>query len=130
MFSVIRALIDRFKVLFVTHVAFELEADLIAVRGERKAELLRRADAYESEGLRSVADELRQEAASLAPDKPLGSVLATVAHLQADHAEPAKLAHAATPDSTAETTPPASTKKKPNVDGRQPRSGSTPSRRP
>jgi hypothetical protein len=117
MFSIIRALIERFKVMFVTHAVLELEADLIAVRGEHKAELLRRAASYEAEGLQSVAQEIRQQAESLAPDKPLGSVLATVTHLQADHAEPAKLIDAApalpaTPDPAADTTPLTTRKKK------------------
>jgi len=118
MFSIIRALIDRFKVLFVTHAVLELEAELIAINGERKAELLRHADSYEAEGLQSVAQEIRQQAESLAPDKPLGSVLTTLAHLQADHAEPAKLIDAAAPalsaapDSAPDATPVAARKKK------------------
>jgi hypothetical protein len=118
MFSIIRALIDRFKVLFVTHAVLELEAELIAINGERKAELLRHADIYEAEGLQSIAQEIRQQVETLAPGQPLGSVVATLAHLQADHAKPAKLVDAAaptlpaTPDSAADTTPLAAKKKK------------------
>ena len=118
MFSIIRALIDRFKVLFVTHAVLELEAELIAMHGERKAELLRHADNYEAEGLQTVAQEIRQQAETLSPAKPLGSVVATVAHLQVNPAQPAKLVDAAaptlpaTPDSGADTAPLASKKKK------------------
>jgi hypothetical protein len=115
MFSIIRALIDRFKVLFVTHAVLELEAELIAINGERKAELLRHADIYEAEGLQSVAQEIRQQAETLAPGQPLGSVVATLAHLQADHAEPAKLVDAAAPTLPAapdSVAPVASSKKK------------------
>jgi hypothetical protein len=118
MFSIIRALIDRFKVLFVIHAVLELEAELIAINGERKAELLRHADIYEAEGLQSVAQEIRQQAETLSPGQPLGSVVATVAHLQANPAQPAQLVDAAaptlpgTPDSAADTTPLATRKKK------------------
>ena len=118
MFSIIRALIDRFKVLFVTHAVLELEAELIAIHGERKAELLWHADNYEAEGLQSVAQEIRQQAETLAPAKPLGSVVATVAHLQVNPAQPAQLVDAAAPtlpaalDSAADTTPLATRKKK------------------
>jgi len=94
MCSIVRAVIDRFKVLFVTHAVLELEAELIAIHGERKAELLRHADSYESEGIQSVAQEMRQKAETLAPDQPLGSVLTAVANLQASPAQPAKLADA------------------------------------
>ncbi len=115
MFSIIRALIDRFKILFVTHAVLELEAELIAIHGERKAELLRHADSYEAEGLQSLAQEMRKQAESLAPAQPLGSVLATVANLQADTAEPAKLTAAApacTSDSAVDTALLATRKKK------------------
>jgi hypothetical protein len=118
MFSIIRALIDRFKVLFVTHAVLELEAELIAIHGERKAELLRHADSYEAEGLQSLAQEMRRQAETLAPAQPLGSVVATVAHLQASPAQSAQLSDAATTalpvthDSAADAAPLASKKKK------------------
>jgi hypothetical protein len=84
MFSIVRSVIDRIKALFVTHAVLELEAELIAACAERKAELLRRANQYEQEGLPVVAQQLRQQVETLSPDKPLGSVLAAIAHLQAD----------------------------------------------
>jgi hypothetical protein len=118
MFSIIRALIDRFKVLFVTHAVLELEAELIAIHGERKAELLRHADSYEAEGLQSLAQEMRRQAETLAPAQPLASVVATVAHLQASPAQPVQLSDAAAPtlpvtaDSAVNTVPVASKKKK------------------
>ena len=82
MFSFARSLMDRFKSLFVTHAVLELEADLIAAYAERKAELLRRADQYEKEGMHAVAEQLRQQVDRLSPDKPLGSALTITAHLQ------------------------------------------------
>src|SRR5262249_6261545 len=80
--SIVRSLIDRFRTLFVTHAALELEAELIADFAERKADLLRRAEQYEKEGLTTVATELRRCAEALTPDRPLSSVLAAVAHLR------------------------------------------------
>ena len=94
MFSIVYSLIARFKALFVTYAVLNLEADLIAACAERKAELLRRATQYEQEGLPTVAGQLRQQAEALSVDKPLGSVLTTVAHLKADQAEPARPAEA------------------------------------
>ena len=118
MFSILRMMIDRFKVLFVTHAVFELEADLIALRSERSAELLRRAGDYEAKGLPCVAQELRRQAVSLVPDPPPGSVLAAVAHLQVEPPEPAQpidVAAPALPNASStdpEITPPAPSKKK------------------
>ena len=103
MFSFARSLMDRFKALFVTHAVLDLEADLIAAYAERKAELLRRADQYEKEGLATVAEQLRQQADRLAPDMPLGSVVTITAHLQADSL------HSGTPADTNPDTPPNST---------------------
>jgi hypothetical protein len=94
MFSIVCALLARFKALFVTYVVLDLEADLIAACAKRKAELLRQAKQYEQEGLTNVAEQLRLHAESLSPDEPLGSVLTIIAHLQADQAEPAKPADA------------------------------------
>ena len=90
MFSIVYSLIARFKALFVTYAVLDLEADLIAASAERKAELFRRATQYEQEGLSSVAEQLRQQAEAISADKPLGGVLATVAHLQVGQDEAAK----------------------------------------
>jgi hypothetical protein len=57
-----RAVSDRIKAVLTAHAALELEAELIARHVERKAELLRKADQLESEGLGDLAAELRQHA--------------------------------------------------------------------
>jgi hypothetical protein len=87
--------------LFVTHAVLELEADLIAACAERKADLLRRADQYEKEGLHAVAEQLRQQAERLSPDKPLGTVVAITAHLQFDTSQSGPTADAGSPESPA-----------------------------
>jgi len=79
-------LIDRFKALFIARAVLELEADLLALGAERKAELLRRADQYDREGQKGIAQELRQQAETLSIDKPLASVQVLITHLQADSA--------------------------------------------
>jgi len=92
MFTIVRALLERFRTLFVTHAILELEADLIAAGAERTAELLRRADLYEKSGLPGVARQLREQTESLSTQKPLASVLPIVVHLQVDQAESSKIA--------------------------------------
>jgi hypothetical protein len=87
MVSIVKAIIARVKALFVTHAVLELEAELIASCAERKAELLRQANRYEEEGLQGIAQHLRQQADQLSAQKPLGSVLAAIAHVQADQSE-------------------------------------------
>jgi hypothetical protein len=87
MFSVIRALIARFKAMFVIQAVLELEAELAASCAERRAELFRLADDYDQQGLRITAQDLRQQAESLSAQQPLASVLAAVAHLDADKAQ-------------------------------------------
>jgi hypothetical protein len=87
MFSIVTALIARLKALFVTHAVLEIEAELIASCAERKAELLRQAKRYEQEGLQGIAQNLRRQADELSAQKPLGSVLPAIAHVQADHPE-------------------------------------------
>ena len=133
MFSIVRVLIDRFKVLFVTHAVFELETDLIAIRGERKAELLRRADGYEAEGLKNVAQELRHQAdagqntrqrpgnggAFASGPRGAGQARRCRATCISRLTRFRRGGHAAGVH-----------EKKPNDDRRQPRPGSTPSRRP
>ena len=57
-----RAITDRLKALFVADVASDLEAQFLARNAERKADLLRQAQKYEDEGLKSVAHQVRQQA--------------------------------------------------------------------
>src|SRR5260370_6798712 len=114
MFSILPHVIARLKALLLPFVVAELEADLIAAAAERKAELLRQANQYEQHDLPTVAEQLRRQAEALAPDKPLASVAAAIAHLQTDPT-PGKAADAplsASGPQSAESPPPSSQKKK------------------
>ena len=82
MFALFRAVIDRLKVLFATSAALELESEFLARDAERRAELLRQADRYEEEGLRGIAQHLRQQAEQVSVQRPLAGVLPALAHLQ------------------------------------------------
>src|ERR1043165_7390512 len=81
MMSFFRALMQRFKNLFMTHAALDLEAELLAQAAERKEALLRRARRYEKEGMNGVALLLRKQADGLSADRPLAGVQATERHL-------------------------------------------------
>lgn len=96
MFALFRSLTDRIKALFVTTAALDFEADLAVRHAERKAELLRRAAAYDEEGLHVVAKELRHQADVLSIQRPLASVLPSVEHLQADREGPLFISYEAT----------------------------------
>src|ERR1700677_131932 len=78
-----KALADRIKALFATDVAADLEAQLLAREAERKAALLRQAQKYEDEGLKSVAQEMRQQTESLGTQKPMASVLPAIEYFHA-----------------------------------------------
>jgi len=78
---IFRAISTRLKALFVSDVALDFEAEFVARQADRKAELLRKADALANEGLESVAADLRQRAETLSLDKPLASVSAAIAEL-------------------------------------------------
>ena len=82
MFAIVQVVITRFKALFLTRAALELDADLIASCAERKAELLRRAKRYADEGLHQLAQNLTQEAEMLSPQAPPGGVLEAITRLQ------------------------------------------------
>src|SRR3954470_4021671 len=70
-----RAVSDRIKAVLTAHAALELEAELIARHVERKAELLRKADQLESEGLGDLAAELRQHARRTDLNRPAEAAL-------------------------------------------------------
>ena len=80
MLTLFRAVIERVKVLLATAAAADLEADFLARDAERKAELLRRADAYAAEGFPTVAAGLRRQAEDLDTARPGGAVLPALAH--------------------------------------------------
>jgi hypothetical protein len=84
MLSIFRALTNRFKAIFATSAALELETEFVARQAERRAELLRQADRYEAEGLGGIARELRQHVEMLSLERPGASVLPALAHLGAD----------------------------------------------
>src|SRR4051794_38345431 len=70
-----RAVSDRLKAVLTAHAALELEAELIARHVERKAELLRKADQLESEGMADLAEELRRHARRTDINRPGEAVL-------------------------------------------------------
>jgi hypothetical protein len=82
MFHLFRAVINRIKVLLATSAALELEADALTRHAERKAELLRLAQQYESEKLPAVAQELRQHAEVLNLQQPLAGAMVALASWQ------------------------------------------------
>lgn len=98
MFTIVRAILDRVKVLFISSAALELEAELAAQVAERRAELLRQAMRYEAEGLHGVAQYLRRQADELSVQRPLAGVLPTIAHLEAKAATPPLLRLVPDPD--------------------------------
>jgi hypothetical protein len=78
MFHLFRAVLDRLKALLSTSAALELEADALARHAQRKAELLRLAQQYESEKLHAVALELRQYAEALDRKQLLAGVVTSL----------------------------------------------------
>ncbi len=110
MFSLFHAIIDRLKALLATSAALELEADALARNAERKAELLRLAEQYESEKLHAVALELRQHAEALDLKQPLAGAVTSLAYWQDTNAPPAL--SAPTPEPGQPVTQPVSSRQK------------------
>jgi hypothetical protein len=75
MLSLFRPRIDRVKALLALAAASELQAEALARQAERRAELLRKANDYEAEGLAAVAEQLRREADLLDAPQPVACVL-------------------------------------------------------
>jgi hypothetical protein len=111
MFSWFRAVLDRLKALLATSAALELEADALARHAQRKADLLRLAEQYESEKLHSVAQELRQHAETLDLQRPLAGVVNTLASWQGTEGPPALPASAG--EQVQPATQPAGSRRKP-----------------
>lgn len=111
MFALFRAVLDRLKALLATSAALELEAEALARHAQRKAELLRLAEQYESEKLHTVARELRQHAESLDLQRPLAGVVNTLASWQSSEGLPAL--PASTGEQVQPVTHPASSQRKP-----------------
>jgi hypothetical protein len=94
MIALFHALTERLKALFISDVALDFEAELLARAAERQAELLRRADRYDSEGLSGIAGQLRRQAEAIDLQRPLAGILPALEHLQAtprDDAPPPRL---------------------------------------
>jgi hypothetical protein len=87
MLSIVKAIVARFKTLFVSQACLELEAALVASCAERKAELLRQAQRYEEEVLLGIAQHVRQQAEELSARRPNGSTPASIPHAQTDQSE-------------------------------------------
>ncbi len=82
MLGIFHAVAGRLKALFITHVALDLEAEVLTDDAVRKARLHRQANQLAAEGLEDVAAELRQRAGRLSLDRPLASVLSAVEELR------------------------------------------------
>jgi hypothetical protein len=82
-----RAVSDRLKAVLTAHAALELEAELIARHVERKAELLRKADQLEGEGMAELAAELRGHAGRTDLNRPAEAVLPALNAPKADNPE-------------------------------------------
>ncbi len=84
MLAFFRALLDRLKALLLTDASLDLQAQAVVRAAERKADLLRRAAAYENEGLASVAADLRGQAEALDLSRPLALVAPLLEALSID----------------------------------------------
>ncbi len=84
MLAFFRVLLDRLKALLLADAALDLQAQALARAAERQAELLRRAAAYENEGLATVAADLREQAEALDLSRPLALVVTTLEAISAE----------------------------------------------
>ncbi len=91
MLAVFRALIVRVKGLLLSDALLDLEALTLARAARRKAGLLRRAAAYEAEGLAGVAADLRRQAEALDLARPAASAWSGLVALTEDRGVQARL---------------------------------------
>ena len=91
------------KALFAVSAAQELEADLLLRGAERGAELLRKADHYDAEGLHGIANHLRQQAEVVNVQRPLAGVLPAVEHLAGNQQEDQSLRLLSAPSSNGQS---------------------------
>ena len=96
MTTFLRSIVDRFRNLFVTQAALDLEAEIVAHRAENQAMLLRKAEQYEREGLQGIAHFIRKQAEALDADQPLATLTPALRHWQND--DPPRSALAAVTD--------------------------------
>lgn len=89
MLTLFRAVVDRVKLMFASAAASELEAEFLARDAERRAELLRQAERYQTEGLTTVAERLRKAAESISTERPAAAALPAPDHWLAASTESA-----------------------------------------
>jgi hypothetical protein len=82
--NLFQSVLQRLQGLLYALVVSELETELQARHAERQAELLRRASAFEQEGLADLARSLRQQAGQLLLTQPGATTLPAVAYLTQD----------------------------------------------
>ena len=93
MLWLLKKAVERLKTLLVADAALDLEAEFLTRHADRKVNLLRKAHDYEEQGLRELADELRDQASELSVERPLSSILPGLGHLNGEtmEADPLKL---------------------------------------
>ncbi len=111
MLNIFRTLSDRVAAMFATHVALDYEKQFLLHQNDRKADLLRKAQQLEEQGLHDLAVELREQVDQLSLQRPLASVLPATEEFQG---------RSLTRDSVTSThkspaLPASKTKRKPNV---------------
>ena len=60
MLWLLKKAVERLKTLLVADAALDLETQFLARQADRQAELLRKADEYEEQGLHELAESLRR----------------------------------------------------------------------
>jgi hypothetical protein len=75
MLWLLKKAVERLKTLLVTDAALDLEAAFFARQADRRADLLKEADEYETQSLHVLAEDLRRQAEELSIERPLASVL-------------------------------------------------------
>ncbi|MEK6233593.1 MAG: hypothetical protein N2C14_02690 [Planctomycetales bacterium] len=73
-----QAFLDRLQALFISVLAADFETQAVSLEAERKAELLRQAEAFRRDGLDDLADELIQQAQRITLAEPLSKSLSAV----------------------------------------------------
>ena len=71
MIGLFELIAQRLRALFASEVALDFEARFLTQQAERKAELLRKAVAYDREGFSPLATELREQADQMTIHQPL-----------------------------------------------------------
>ena len=86
MIEIFRALSRRLYSLFATHVALDFEREFLLQQTDRKADLLRKAQELEEQGLSELAEELREQTRNLSVERPLSSVMPALEEFRSESA--------------------------------------------